>query len=102
MQKEGRKKLLEIIDAKDAEGRNEKLAKYREEVEKKIRALLTKEQREKVRKMIGEPFRGELLFEESEPPAGSKGLSRRSAPSIRTAPSAWWAARVTRTRNAAV
>lgn len=102
MQKEARKKLLEIINAKDAEGRNEKLAKYREEVEKKIRSLLTKEQREKVRKLVGEPFRGELLFEESEQPAGSKDLSRRSAPSAPAAPPAWWAARSARTRNTVV
>jgi hypothetical protein len=101
MQKKARKEFAEILSGKDKEGRNEKLAKLREEIDKKIDGLLTKEQRAKAKKMIGEPFRGEILFEESEQPPDSKGLSRRSAPPALAAPPALWAARATRIRNAA-
>jgi hypothetical protein len=56
------KQLKELV--KDKEGRNEKLAKLRAETRKKIEALLTDEQKAKVREMEGEPFKGELVFEE--------------------------------------
>lgn len=62
MEREGSKELQEI--AKDRAGRNEKLAKLRAETDKKIDALLTDEQKAKVRELLGEPFKGEIVFEE--------------------------------------
>lgn len=63
LQKEARKKLAELIDAKGSEGRNEKLAKLREQTRKNIMELFTEEQRVIARQMVGEPFTGELVFE---------------------------------------
>jgi len=67
MRKEARTLLEEILEAKGSEGRNEKLAKLRAEIDKKIGAVLTDEQKTKAREIVGEPFRGELLFEEVKP-----------------------------------
>jgi hypothetical protein len=64
LHKEARKELEEIINSKDREGRNEKLAKLREETDKKIEAVLTDEQRTKARELVGEPFKGEIVFED--------------------------------------
>jgi hypothetical protein len=64
LQKEHRKQLVEIIQPKEREGRNEKLAKLREDTRNKIGALLTDEQKQKVRELVGEPFKGEIVFEE--------------------------------------
>jgi len=66
LQKEHRKQLRELIQPKEREGRNEKLAKLREDTRKKVRAILTDEQKAKVRELVGEPFKGAILFEESE------------------------------------
>lgn len=67
LQKEARKTLAKLFDAKDAADRNEKLAKLREETRNNIMDLLTEEQRVIARRMVGEPFTGELEFEtESE------------------------------------
>jgi hypothetical protein len=67
MQTEARKHLRELIDAKDSEGRKEKLAKLREQTRKKVMALLTDKQRAKVRELVGEPFKGEIVFENDGP-----------------------------------
>jgi Spy/CpxP family protein refolding chaperone len=64
MQTEARKELGEIIDAKERAGKTEKLAKLREETRKKILAVLTDEQKTKVREIAGPPFEGEIVFEE--------------------------------------
>jgi hypothetical protein len=61
------RKSLEAIVAAGGEGRNEKLAELRAEIDKKIGAVLTDEQKAKVREAVGEPFRGELVFEEFTP-----------------------------------
>ena len=66
LQKEHRKALVEIIQPEGREGRNEKLAKLREDTRAKIRAILTDEQKAKVRELVGEPFKGPILFEEDE------------------------------------
>ena len=66
MQKETRKALEEIITATERAGKSEKLAMLREETNKKILAALTDEQKAKVREIVGEPFRGEIVFEEPE------------------------------------
>jgi hypothetical protein len=62
MEQEAGKQLGEI--AKDREGRNEKLAKLRAETDRKIEALLTDEQKAKAKELIGEPFKGEIVFDE--------------------------------------
>ena len=62
LQTEARKALVDLLEAK--EGRTEKLAKLREETRTKILALLTDEQKAKVREMAGPPFEGEIVFEE--------------------------------------
>ena len=66
LQMEHRKALVEILNPKEREGRNEKLAKLREDTRNKIRAILKDEQKEKVRELVGEPFKGEISFEEYE------------------------------------
>ena len=66
MQKQHRKELAEIFQTKERESRNEKLAKLREDTRDKIRAILTDEQKEKVRELVGEPFKGEIVFEEDK------------------------------------
>jgi hypothetical protein len=66
LQKEARKELVNVIHAKEAKGRNKKLAKLREDTREKILAVLTDAQKEQVREMVGPAFNGELLFEEVE------------------------------------
>jgi hypothetical protein len=72
MRKEASKKLQEITSAKDRAGRNEKLAKFREEIDRKIETLLTDEQKTRVRELVGERFKGEIVFEEYEPEPKNK------------------------------
>jgi Spy/CpxP family protein refolding chaperone len=68
LQGEARKALLELLRAKEREGRNEKFAKLREETRMKIMGILTDEQKDKVREMVGAPFEGEIVFEDPESP----------------------------------
>ena len=58
------KDLKEIFAAKDAEGRSDKFAKHRKEIRASILAILTDEQKAQVREMVGEPFLGDIIFEE--------------------------------------
>jgi hypothetical protein len=67
MAREDIKELRAIMNAPNRAGRNEKLAKLREDMDKRIEALLTDEQKAKVRELVGEPFKGELLFEDPGP-----------------------------------
>ena len=55
-----------LSHSKERESRNEKLAKLREDTRDKVRAILTDEQKEKVRELLGEPFNGAIVFEEEE------------------------------------
>jgi len=66
LQKEARKALVDIIDAKEREGKTEKLAKLHENTQMKILAVLTDEQKKKVREIAGPPFKGKIEFEEPE------------------------------------
>jgi hypothetical protein len=63
---ESRKALVELIEAKERAGKSEKLAKLREETRTKILAVLTDEQKAKVREKAGPPFEGEIVFEEPD------------------------------------
>jgi hypothetical protein len=64
MQQEARKAFAEIMTSKEREGKNQKLAKLREALDKKIEAVLTDEQKAKAKEYVGEPFKGEIVFEE--------------------------------------
>jgi Spy/CpxP family protein refolding chaperone len=64
MHTEGRKAVAELLELKDAKSKSEKLAKHREETRTKILAILTDDQKAKVREMVGPPFEGEIVFEE--------------------------------------
>ena len=66
MQTEARKALADLIDAKDRTGKTEKFAKLREEARTRILAILTDEQKTKMREISGPPFEGEIVFEERE------------------------------------
>jgi hypothetical protein len=64
MQQAAHAKMAELLKAKKGQGRSEKLAKLREAINTKIEAILTDEQKAKARELVGEPFRGELRFED--------------------------------------
>jgi hypothetical protein len=66
MQTEARKALVDVIQSKDPKGKSEKFAKLREEARTKILAVLTDDQKAKVREIAGPPFDGEIVFEEPE------------------------------------
>jgi Spy/CpxP family protein refolding chaperone len=66
LQKEARKELVIIIIAKEREGKKERLAKHREDTRVKVLAILTDEQKGKVREIAGAPFVGEIVFEEED------------------------------------
>ena len=66
MQTEARKALVEILEAKERAGKGEKVTKLRDETRTKIMAVLTDEQKAKVREMVGPPFEGEIVIEEPE------------------------------------
>jgi hypothetical protein len=67
MKKAADKEFEEILGAKKDAGRNEKLAKLRERIDKQIEEALTEEQKTKVKELIGERFRGELVIEDPDP-----------------------------------
>jgi len=64
LQKEARKGLLAVLIAKEREGKSEKLKKLRTDTRTKILAVLTDDQKTRVRELAGEPFEGEIVFEE--------------------------------------
>jgi Spy/CpxP family protein refolding chaperone len=66
LQKESRKEVVAILTAKEREGKKEKFAKHREEVRTKVNAILTDDQKAKVREIAGPQFEGEIIFEEEE------------------------------------
>ena len=65
MQTEARKALQVLYDSKDA-GKSQKFAKLREETRTKILAVLTDDQKAKVKEIAGPPFEGEIVFEEGD------------------------------------
>ena len=64
MQTEARKALVDILESKERAGKGEKVTKLRDETRTKILAVLTDEQKTKVREMAGPPFEGEIVIEE--------------------------------------
>jgi hypothetical protein len=61
-----RKALVELIQSKEREGKSEKLAKLHEGIRAKILAILTDDQKKKVREKMGAPFKGKIEFEEED------------------------------------
>jgi hypothetical protein len=73
MHDEAKKQYEDIFQAKTREDKNEKLAKLREAMDKKIESVLTDEQKKKARAAVGEQFKGKLVIEEpKEEPADKK------------------------------
>jgi hypothetical protein len=72
MQKEAAKQVEELLYGKNVPGRNEKLAKLREQIDRQIEAVLTDEQKALARELVGERFRGELVIEDPEPEPSDK------------------------------
>ena len=65
MQTGARKALAEVLRSKDA-GKSQKLAKLHQETRTKALAVLTDDQKTKVREMVGPPFEGEIVIEEPD------------------------------------
>jgi Spy/CpxP family protein refolding chaperone len=102
MHTQARKKFIAILEAKDREGRNQKLAKLREEVYKAIGEVLTAEQKAKANEIVGERFTGELLIEEPDGPTCSSCPAGPAAASIAATRSPWTAGRANWGLGAAV
>ena len=66
LQTEARKALVDILESKERAGKSEKVTKLRDETRTKILAVLTDEQKTKVREIAGPPFEGEIVFEEPD------------------------------------
>jgi Spy/CpxP family protein refolding chaperone len=64
LHEEARKDLAALMQAKDGGDKNEKLAKLRVEIDKKVEAVLTDAQKQIARAYVGEPFNGKLVIEE--------------------------------------
>jgi hypothetical protein len=71
-QKEARDKVMEVIHAENKEGRKEKLAELHKANHDKLMNLLTDQQKAKWKELAGEPFKGEVIFEESESGSNEK------------------------------
>jgi hypothetical protein len=63
LQTEARKGLVDLIKSKEA-GKSEKFAKLRTDLRTKLTGLLNDDQKKKVREIAGEPFEGEIVFED--------------------------------------
>jgi hypothetical protein len=57
---------MDIFKTKGAPGKKERFARLRQQTREKILALLTDEQKKIVKEKAGEPFNGEIEFEEHE------------------------------------
>jgi hypothetical protein len=66
MQAEARGQLEQLFGPGSREGRTEKLAKLRAEIDRKVEAILTDEQKAKAKELVGERFNGELVLEGPE------------------------------------
>jgi hypothetical protein len=66
MRAEARGELEQLLGPGGREGRTEKLAKLRADIDKKVEAVLTDEQKAKARELVGERFNGELSLEGPE------------------------------------
>jgi hypothetical protein len=63
LQKEARKELAKFLRAKITGKSDEKMATLRAETRKKVMAILTDKQKEIVKELVGEPFKGKIVLE---------------------------------------
>jgi hypothetical protein len=68
-QKAARKEMEELLYSEKRRDRQAELRAHQENCKKRVLELLTDEQEAKYNDMIGEPFRGELKFDEPDPDA---------------------------------
>jgi hypothetical protein len=69
LQKEARKEMEELLYSEKRRDRDAELRKHQEACKKRVLDLLTDEQEAKYKELSGEPFRGELRFDEPDPGA---------------------------------
>jgi hypothetical protein len=65
--KDARKSVVKLFSAKDRAGLSEKFAKLHAETRAKVRGILTPAQKAKVKEIVGERFKGKIVFEEAPP-----------------------------------
>jgi hypothetical protein len=66
LQKVTRVKLAKLLHGTSPENRKAEFTKLRKDTRKRIRALLTAAQKAKVKEIVGEPFKGEIVIEGPE------------------------------------
>jgi hypothetical protein len=66
-QKAARKEMEELLYSETRRDRQAELRKHQETCKQRVIELLTDEQETKYNELIGEPFRGELKFDEPDP-----------------------------------
>ena len=67
LQKAARKEMEELLYSETRRDRQAELRKHQEACKQRVLELLTDEQEAKYNELIGEPFRGELKFDEPDP-----------------------------------
>ena len=67
LQKAARKEMEELLYSETRRDRQAELRKHQEACKLRVLELLTDEQEAKYNELIGEPFRGELKFDEADP-----------------------------------
>jgi hypothetical protein len=70
LQEKARKILAKLLSEKDREGLSAKFEKLRQKAREEVLALMTDDQKAKIRVLVGEPFKGKVVFEKLE--SGSK------------------------------
>ena len=67
LQKAARKEMEELLYSETRRDRQAELRRHQEACKQRVLELLTDEQEAKYNELIGEPFRGELKFDEPDP-----------------------------------
>jgi len=67
IQKAARKEMEELLHSETRRDRQAELRRHQEACKQRVLELLTDEQEAKYNELIGEPFRGELKFDEADP-----------------------------------
>jgi hypothetical protein len=100
MHEKARKRYFAVLEAKeDREAKHMKLKQLREDIHKAIGEELTAEQKAKAKELIGEPFTGELQFDEGDGQSSSATPTWRDAPAVGAGRPAFHEPRLTCRRN---
>ena len=67
LQKAARKEMEELLYSETRRDRQAELRRHQEACKRRVLELLTDEQEAKYNELVGEPFRGELKFDEGDP-----------------------------------